>query len=165
MISRIEPITLSFMSSSFALGLIRLTEPTSLIFDQTILIILFSALIYSLMYRLRQISSLTFKKVFLGLLVFYFFSTTILMNIDRSRSFYVLKWIEICRSESCPWENIEKYGTSGRDDFLLRIEEQISRKLVYREGEMLTLSKGGEVLIRTSIILADIFSLKEFQKQ
>jgi hypothetical protein len=94
-----------------------------------------------------------------------FFLSFTLLNIDRSRSVYVLSWIS---KEQIIVEN-DRYlvltpGIEAEDSYAIkqRIEENIQRNLVSSERDIgtVTLTKGGNLFLSLAKSLATVFNLK-----
>ena len=90
--------------------------------------------------------------------------TGVLVNIDRSRSFYVLSWIHKSEikvvSEGYDLKNIHSMEKLNNLAINQRIDEQISRGLVVLEDKKLRLSFIGTTLVNISDKTAQIFDLK-----
>jgi hypothetical protein len=107
-------------------------------------------------------------KLLAGLLIgltIYVFGTTVLMNIDRSRSFYVLVWSENVKSEEEIADLVtQQFGGVEISELHQRLLEQVKRGLLVEDQGKYSLTKLGNVTLSTSRILAKIFSLKAFQQ-
>ena len=89
-----------------------------------------------------------------------------LLNLDRSRSFYVLSWVA---NEDVSIRSNELTVTAKSnearniDSTLLRIQEGESRGLIQRNSEDYTLTFRGKVVLKMSNFLADAFELNNWK--
>lgn len=96
-------------------------------------------------------------------LTFLMTSTQTILNIDRSRSFYILQWIE----ESPKGTDINDFrrqidkqlGSAEVKAFNQRLSEHVSRGIIQSEGNYLALSKVGKFIYSISNLLARLFDL------
>jgi len=103
------------------------------------------------------------KLIMIGVLTFFLLAQGTLLNIDRSRSLYVLSWVhfheisyvnkkpsldDVISPEAEVWEAISQ-----------RIDEHISRGLIENKGKKISLTPRGEFYYEVADILADIYSL------
>ena len=99
----------------------------------------------------------------IALLLFYQTSTSILINVDRSRSFYVLSWINTYEIDSelskSQFDQIRSPEKSSLDSINKRISEQVSRGLVFKSGEGLELTIFGRACLHISDFFAKWFKL------
>jgi hypothetical protein len=93
---------------------------------------------------------------------FLTFSIQVIVNTERSRSFYILEWVE-CAPQEASIEVIEneykiKYQTEDLKEFKLRLSEHITRGVItiYPKPE---LTWFGKLLYITSTFLAKVFKL------
>jgi hypothetical protein len=102
-----------------------------------------------------------------SLLVFILLQFSVL-NIDRSRSFYVLSWVHdglVTKSGSDfdldKVKSTEKFSSNG---ISLRIREQSERGLINSEMKTLTLTEKGEIYLVIAKFLASTFKLDNWYK-
>lgn len=103
------------------------------------------------------------KLIMIGVLTFFLLAQGTLLNIDRSRSLYVLSWVhfheisyvnkkptldDVISPEAEVWEAISQ-----------RIDEHVSRGLIENKGKKISLTPRGEFYFEVADILADIYSL------
>lgn len=151
------------------LFLIRRTNDSSLIADQILAVgviaVVFTG-IFSLVSK-NNISAETRWIKILSLLISFLLylniSTQLLINTDRSRSFFILQWIQ-CAPSAYTINQIqnryaETYGEPSLVDFNLRYNEQVSRHLI-NDSESPTLSTRGLIIYRLAEFLAKNFNLK-----
>jgi hypothetical protein len=103
------------------------------------------------------------KDVAICLLVSFFLLTSTLLNIDRSRSFYILSWvnngqIKVVGNE-IDLSRVMSDEASSSDGIKQRIREQESRGIIVSEGSILKLSAIGTLIYNVSTKLARIFKL------
>jgi hypothetical protein len=137
---------------------------SSLIFDQINLLSIIYVLVLALIILRRGV--LRYE-----LLVFAVISTlalgqtftNVILNIDRSRSFFVLSWIryheidyKVDKFDVTKVRSDEKESQGAINN---RIEEQITRGLVIQSKEKIELTTMGKIIVSISDQLAKIFSL------
>jgi hypothetical protein len=100
-------------------------------------------------------------------LIFMTSATFSLVNIDRSRSFYVLSWVDRGLVSNVDGKfdlsrvmSDEKWNLKGIES---RFFEQISRGLITSQGPRYRLTKMGFVYLKFAEISADIFKLKNWE--
>ena len=154
---------------SFILMIWRYFIRTSLIFDQIFAISLVSLLLFV---SLKLKENLNFNKLkipdfnitIISILLFFILGTSVLMNVDRSRSIYIFKWINRC--QETPTKDYTECLISSRTDeseVVFRIREQIARKLVKEENARYELTIGGSAIFVASNQLAHIFNLDGYK--
>ena len=112
-------------------------------------------------YNLDEVISLIMISSLISALIF----PLSLVNIDRSRSFYVLSWVEyglISKENGTLKFEIKSTEASDRNGVELRLNEQIQRGLVVEKGGGFQLSQTGRMLISLSNLLSDIFRLENW---
>ena len=149
---------------------LRLLDSTSQIFEQiTYISILYIVLVFSYGIKKRIINKDFIIFVLVAVLAFSQLFINFQLNIDRSRSFYVLSWVknyEIkkknLRNDLLQIKSDEKKSISA---LVLRIDEQISRGLIkINTDNFLELSYSGEILLIVSETSARIFNLEGWEK-
>ena len=111
---------------------------------------------------IRMISYLTIIGLFLSVLVFPYS----LVNIDRSRSFYVLSWVNLNKVQIKSGELVLSVNSSESVDklgVLLRIQEQQQRGLVNEIEGTYRATRYGKVLLRIANFLAQLFNLQNWK--
>jgi hypothetical protein len=95
--------------------------------------------------------------------------TSSLVNIDRSKSLYLLYWVkyyDITMSNN--FSNISKYpeisDNININDFLVRVNEHTTRGLISQKNNTLELTNIGDLLLKISDFLARIFVLTGWQE-
>jgi hypothetical protein len=110
--------------------------------------------------------SFLWDTLILGLAI-SFLLNSILLNIDRSRSFYVLSWVQNNQIEiiSTPTKlQIKSRESASLDAVLQRVEENQTRGLISKDSNGLHLTRAGEFLLVTSNVLAQVFVLKNWEE-
>ena len=140
--------------------------PTTLIFDQIFLISCFNiALFLVLIFRSKEVD---FDKIVaiisLGLFLM-FLNQTFILNIDRSRSTYVLSWIDkgyVSRNGSGDFitRGILSKENSNELATIQRVRENIDRGLVSVHEERVHLTMAGNFLLYICEGTADLFDLQ-----
>lgn len=159
--------------SSLVLALVRLLLDSSLLFDQTLTIavlVAFCQLLIEVNVSKNELKTKarlpqSLSKISDTILIALIGSTClslVLLNIDRSRSFYVLYCVKqelIGVSESG-----QLVSTKNRESLPpsieLRLEENETRRLLTRKGNKLELSSTGNVVLFSSEALARLFNLQ-----
>ena len=157
----------------------RAYVPSNLLFDQFLIISgLILLLSFSSNYLRNQNLELTarmYKALAISVISSLLYFSTVqytILAIDRSRSFYVLSWIEsgifakndnqlVLVRNNLP--NSIDLDRANLTPINQRIEEQISRKLVTVKGSKLFLTSSGEIMLNISIISARIFNLSSWK--
>ncbi len=161
----LEPsfVALLMMSIGF-FYLIRSTSSSTLVYEQINISILISSLFYAywvLRHRKTPMFFLMKKFAVLSLAVSLVLNVSIL-NIDRSRSFYVLSWVKnksISAEENRFLINIQSPEGGNRQAVIQRITEASSRGLLHSTTEEIELTTLGKILYFGSNQIAHIFNL------
>jgi hypothetical protein len=124
--------------------------------------ILTTCFIYYLTARLYKTKK---SKTIILTLIFYLVYSFLLVNIDRSRSFYVLSWVKIYKiSSNYPYDLSQIKSSEAINKFAItqRLTEQKNRKLIYDDGKYLKLTKSGNLILNLSNLLARVFKLENW---
>ena len=137
---------------------------TTLIFDLVnLLTLLYLSGASIIFWRYHKISSeligfMIFAAIALGLLF-----NSVVLNIDRSRSFYVLGWV---RSDEIRLENagydlslVHSEEKLSKKAITVRINEQISRGLIRKDSHKISVSLSGKVITSAADSFAKFFHL------
>lgn len=106
------------------------------------------------------------QREMISVLIAFVFCSTLLLNIDRSRSVYILKWVEDYQSET--FVSIEKIAEAKNFSNLeasalkQRVMEQKQTLMLTSRGSGLRLTGMGEIFIKTCRFFALIFNLRGF---
>lgn len=102
------------------------------------------------------------------ILVVFLLLTSILLNIDRSRSVYVIKWTsEASFSKSVSAEDILQYKrlpSSELSPVNQRLVEQSQIGTLRRSGEKFSLSITGKIVLKFASVVASLASLDGFRR-
>lgn len=157
----------------------RAFVPSNLLFDQFLIVSGFILLLSFTWNYLRNQNLELIARIYKALAIsvissLLYFSTVqyTILAIDRSRSFYVLSWIDsgifvmkkdqlVLVRDNLP--NSIDLDRANLAPINQRIEEQISRKLVTIEGSNLVLTASGEIMLTISTISARIFHLTSWK--
>ena len=159
----------SLLIGFFTLFLWRKVSQTNLLYDQIVicsaLILIVNALIGIFLSKKLYIKVNFLRDSFLVAFVFYTFGSAILLNIDRSRSLYVFPWVGQCENSiSCLQESLlPNQGTQGWQEIEQRLIEQASRKLMGIQGDEITLTIGGRIVLTSANLFANIFELEGYK--
>lgn len=147
-----------------SLTILRMFSRSSLIFDQ----INYVAGVLLVMY----VIFLNFTKnlnieIFVFLILFTLSVTQLmsssLVNIDRSRSFYVLSWVRysevLIKNNTVNFDKVESAEKLNKTAMTQRLNEQISRGLVVKTQSKISLSTTGKFIVYISDNLASIANL------
>jgi hypothetical protein len=157
----------------FLLFLVRQVSTTTRIFEQICLAAMLTFITMLSFYavtttrhtnELSRLKNPVMVSLITSLLVFNF-GTIGLMNIDRSKSFYVLVWC----SEPKPLESIFELNNAQFDGVeetgvMMRLEEQKTRGLVDFSGDSYMLTNKGRITLKIAKLMATIFRLSGFTK-
>ncbi len=170
MLSRFNLLLLCVISNFLILFIFRTFNVfNELLFEQILLVSFLICVSLILWQRFKS------KRLMLDTLVFILFSTTFsifvvqstIINVDRSRSFYVLSWTDkdlvSYNGETLDLSKVssdEKLGLTGVET---RINEQISRGLISRHQNELALTNQGRIYLFIANTLAKIYSLENWE--
>lgn len=170
---RVLPLTIfssAIFFGSFSLLLLRHFLPNQDLFFQTLLSTIIQAVIGVAF--LRFLPNYDFGKkglfIFSICATFFILSQTQVLNVDRSRSFYLLSWVDqgivqdaghgISFDREC---SIEMTNPEGIRD---RLDEQVSRGFVTQSGSEFKLTPIGKVQLFLADKLASLFNLRNWDK-
>ena len=160
-----------FQTSSFTIfRVIHSLKPSTLIFDQLLLISIFIIASYAIINKVFL--KINFEKlvaiICLGLFL-TFLNQAFVLNVDRSRTTYVLAWVDKGFVSTTVTGEIQVIGVSSPENqnvegSIQRIEENIERGLVKVEGKRVSLTTTGNLLLKIIQITADLFRLEGWHK-
>jgi hypothetical protein len=98
-----------------------------------------------------------------------FLNQAFILNVDRSRTTYVLAWVDKGFVSSTLTGDIQVIGVSSPENQNLegsvqRIKENIDRGLIRIDGKKVSLTNMGKLLLTLIQITADIFRLEGWHK-
>ena len=154
--------------SLFIFWIVRQFNNSSLIFDQLFVITTVTGVLVwyclSAKFRIIMRTSITGQDIIIGVLASFLILTSTIVNIDRSRSFYIIAWVyenEVKQSnlqvDFTEVLSSEKKNSNGMSE---RLQEQIARGFIRNEGSMLKLTLKGAILYEISSGMASIFHLE-----
>lgn len=104
-----------------------------------------------------------FQLTAIASLLFFLTAQFTILNIDRSRSFYVLSWIDLeriqIRGDSYDLSQVISSEKSNVNAIADRITEQVSRGLVLSKNSKLYLTQRGEFVLWAAEFSGDLFHL------
>ncbi len=140
-------------------------------------IVLFSSMIFLLVFlilaktRSKVIPTASLQTLFyvslIGLLCTLIILPNTLLNVDRSRSLYVLSWVHQGQLKNVNGEFVVNVKSSEGSDLSgveLRLDEQIQRGLVINLGNEYKLSRSGIFVLKVAEFLANTFNLSNWQR-
>jgi hypothetical protein len=105
--------------------------------------------------------------VLLVSLTFYTSHQMVLLNIDRSRSYFVIGWVHDgnvkVNGNSYNYDNVislEKQNPKAAD---MRLSEQINRGYITQRGNTLALTPSGKILFQIAEFLSQIYTLDNWK--
>ena len=165
---RLKFLVLPLLASFFFLFCMRQITQEILLFESMLLSILITILFVLILYwvrREREFKQFAFEDllaIVLSLVLFYSISGSTILNVDRSKSFYVLSWVHDYGpiSENELAQRLQsKYGAYDSISINQRLVEQTSRGvLVFRGGRYQT-SVVGDIYWYVATGIASIFKL------
>lgn len=106
------------------------------------------------------------KKTLITALAISFILNSLLLNIDRSRSFYVLSWVangDVNTSASTLVVTAKSEESRNAEATLLRIQENEARGLIERKSNTYKLTFQGKMLLKVSNFLSKVFLLENWE--
>lgn len=152
------------------LALVRHFDSSTFSFIQIILVtILLAGIIYvsSFFAKHKIFGVLHNRELAVILIVFTILSFSIL-NIDRSRSFYLTKWVQISGEHGTTVDEIiSKYNFSTQDanDLLQRVNEQKQSGTIFESDGRLKLTAVGMFIVGVSTFIASFENLNGYPKK
>lgn len=171
-IARLNFLLIVFIFCILTLILYRRLSPAGDIFNQ---ILILSGLNFIAVLLIVRIFGSPFKSWYevyvsltCSLVVFAFITSFFLLNIDRSRSFYVLEWTKkeliLLREGQLDLNKIHSSEALNKVAIEQRIEEQINRGLMKRGPDRTYLTGTGIFLVKFSDYLSKLFVLRGWQE-
>lgn len=146
--------------------IVRHMSQSSLLFDQINICTLSASLLIFIIHRKHKAPEQIFRWISIFLVCSLTIST-ILLNVDRSRSFFVLAWVDRYHlkvlNESFQ-SQIKSNEAVAKDEIQLRIDEQIARKLVTEKNGRYFLTKPGQLLLFLGDNLSTVYQLNHYKK-
>jgi hypothetical protein len=150
------------------LAIFRFFDSKTFLFIQILILsvlLLFSLYIYAVKRQDRLSQALRGREL-ISVLVMFTILAFSLLNIDRSRSVYLLKWISITeKSNVTSQEFISSHSNSELDvrDLTQRLNEQEALKSITISKDRINLTVFGRFIINASYLIAKFQNLKGFK--
>ncbi len=167
-VGRIIILTLLQFTALFVIRLCRFLD--NLLFEQILLASALSFLLLPFCHLInKKFKSFIRLEIFLAVILFFNLATTSLLNIDRSRSFYLLSWINknqlICSNGGgLDLKNVPSLEKFNQEAINQRILEQRDRKLIYYDYNSCGLTELGNFYLFLSSNLSNIFYLDGWKR-
>jgi hypothetical protein len=167
-------IVLSFLFSIAILLTYRFTNKAGDLFSQintSILLSFISVALLSFLYQKSRKNSFNLIQVMhilitIHLLLFIILQFS-LVNIDRSRSFYVLSWADqgkIVNLESgFALKNVSSIERLNPEAINVRVAEQIEKNLLSLDGNLVRTTSSGKLAVWVAEKLSEIFKLQNWE--
>lgn len=160
-------LTMVLVIQLATLVLVRNLDTSSKLFEQilastAVCFIVF--LVKGLLSSKRLLTSSEYLAWLLFVSIFFCFGASVtLLNIDRSRSFYVLSWVDagvVSGSISKPdLKNVKSLEKIDVNAISQRLSEQSQRGLISVSNNEFSLTIGGRILVTLSKSLSNLFKL------
>jgi hypothetical protein len=140
---------------------IRWIWKTSLIFEQTIMVFLITTLIIFLICKVWK-NNLDYERIILVNFVVFILIQFLSLNIDRSRSFYMLKWSaqnRVVLEDNRIIGIIDSSDTFELEGLEQRLVELEKRKLIKRQESLLKTTTLGNIVYAISNSIALVWNL------
>lgn len=149
--------------------LLNSVKPSTHIFDYSLVVSTFIFAAYSsFLYIKKKLNPDLAIFILVMIMALSQFGSGMLLNIDRSRSFFVLSWIDKYHikyvNQHAKLNLIQSAEAESQAAIDLRIREQIDRKLVSINHGELKLTGAGKTILMISNITAEIFNLDGWKK-
>ena len=112
--------------------------------------------------------SFGFKLIAIGTLTFILSAQGTLLNIDRSRSLYILSWAHHHRidveNELILLNRVKSLEARVPSAISQRIDEHVERGLMVNNGQQVLLTSRGEMYFKVADTLANIFQLNGWKQ-
>lgn len=149
------------------LAIVRCFDSGSFLFIQILVLSVlsvFSLYLFSINFH-GNLASIVRGRELVSVLVMFTILSFSLLNIDRSRSIYLLKWISVSESSILtPNAFIDSHAQSEQDirDLTQRLHEQEALGSVSLDSDSLKLTALGRIIVTSSYFLAKFESLDGF---
>jgi hypothetical protein len=150
------------------LAFIRLFDPNTFLFIQILILsilLLITLYAYTAKRKGRLGETLRGRELISVVIMFTLLSFS-LLNIDRSRSVYLLKWVSVSeKSELTSQEFIESRANSNLDvqDLTQRLNEQKSIRTISIDDDQIKLTPLGTIIVWTSNFAGSFQNLKGYK--
>jgi hypothetical protein len=146
-------------------GIVNRVFKSTLVFDKinliaSVIVVICVAICYKTLESPKEYVSFLVA----GVISITFLTQTVILNIDRSRSFYVLGWVANHSIMISPYElnlnDVLSKEKENSDAVRYRISEQIDRGLMVVNNDVLALTGRGILLVRFSDCISQVFDLR-----
>jgi len=170
---KVATFLFKYILSSFTfLFFIRLINlGNDLLFEQILIsgflahlfVTLFQFKINFLTYDLKK----SLRNSLIGFMIYVLVALFTILNIDRSRSFYVLSWVDkgalICSNSSLDLSKVRSKEKLNPTGISSRLEEQVKRGLILKSDSVCQLTQYGELYLFSAEVIAKIFKLRNWE--
>ena len=122
-----------------------------------------STVLYLLLLSVSNRIKLFYGRELIAIVLAFTVVTTLLVNIDRSRSFYLLKWVDQYSFNNSTSLNVivagKRFDKVQEMALRQRVKEQGQSATISIDGEKIKLTFFGKTLVRISNLLARVFRL------
>jgi len=116
------------------------------------------------------IKSFTFESICVGIIMFFVFNTayqSTLLNIDRSRSFYVLGWVKNDKvktvGDQFDFSSVNSEERKNENAMIIRLNEQLDRGFIKLDQNSISLTLLGETAFMVAEIASRVFRLENWE--
>ena len=145
--------------NTFIFYLLQIYFVNSLVFEK---VTVSSIILIALLIAIKKID---YQRITI-ILIIYICLTQLFVNIDRSKSFYVLYWIgnneiDYDLTNLTFLAKVPDIASRTNEfDFIQRVQEHKIRGLVTQNGKQISLTSAGEIILKISDLCAKYFRLK-----
>jgi len=115
---------------------------------------------------LTYFRAVTLESILVGFLLTILLISNTLINVDRSRSFYVISWVNNGSVRLVDNELKLSVNSSEATDIAaiqMRLDEQIERGLLLKKGDIFEISGRGRLALKVANALAYAFNLENWK--
>jgi hypothetical protein len=116
----------------------------------------------------RESFIIDIKDMIISLLVIYISFATVLVNVDRSRSVFVLSWVgnNLVKVDPLGYDLslVRSYTSRDYDGIEMRLNEHVKRNLIQTNDPQVSLTNYGRALLEIFKFSAKVFNLQGFNK-
>ena len=155
----LKNLLLLMVLNTFIFYLLQIYFVNSLVFEK---VTVSSIILIALLIAIKKIN---YQRITI-ILIIYICLTQLFVNIDRSKSFYILHWIKnneidynltnLAFLDKLP----EIKSRTNEFDFSQRVQEHKIRGLVTQNGNKISLTNSGKFILKISELCAKYFRLK-----
>lgn len=160
---------LIFLTTSAGLAIFRNFRANSDLFNQINIASFLCGVFITLYLKIRK--NLNYENtllMFLVSLMFFIAHQMVLLNIDRSRSYYVIGWVHAgnvgVKNNLYTYDDVISSEKKNVEASNMRIREQIDRGVMIKMEDSLKLTFTGAAMYQTAEILSNVFSLENWKR-